>query len=463
MENYFLFLPLGLYIIYVLYKLYKVWKNKESDSSDKFAKGTNNYSSSVLFLTILATMIGPGYSYGAINKLYDYGFFYTIFFLLAILQFWLFGHFFAGKIKSVGTGMETAGDILGKAYGKTAQILTGILTIFFSVALVAVLGVGGGKVISSITPVPLNMAIVFTVSFITLYSFYGGIATVIKTDKLQLILISVFALIGVVAGLMHFSKGIDTTELSNLIWNSKGMSTTAIIGTSIAFFLGEAFIPVYAIRGLISKDAASAKKSFKNAAYFGAVWFVVLTFIGISSHLVSSGSDLVYLDLVKSSFFGVGGSLLIGIAIAGMLSVVMSTLDSILNSAGVSFRKDIISQIFKINDAQKLSYTRLSILLISVLGVFVTVFSKDIVGLLLWAYTLWVPAIILPLAYFLIKGKVKNKKSGVYGIIFGILGWVTFEFFIKTVIPAILIGLLLNAIVLLLIESKSKHKTEVNE
>lgn len=463
MENYFLFLPLGLYIIYILFKLYKVWKNKESNSSDKFAKGTNDYSSSILFLTILATMIGPGYSYGAVNKFYDYGFFYTIFFLLAIIQFWLFGHFFAGKIKSVGTGMETAGDLLGKAYGKYAQILTGILTVFFSVALVAVLGVGGGKVISSIAPVPLNMAIVFTVSFITLYSFYGGIATVIKTDKLQLILISFFALIGVIAGIIHFSNADSTIELSNYIWDSKGMSTKAIIGTSIAFFLGEAFIPVYAIRGLISKDSESAKKSFKNAAYFGAVWFIVLTFIGISSHLVTCGSDLVYLDLVKSTFFGAGGSLLIGIAIAGMLSVVMSTLHSILNSAGVSFRKDIISQFFTINEAQKLSYTRLSILLISVLGVLVTVFSKDIVGLLLWAYTLWVPAIIFPLAYFLIKGKVKNKKSGVYGIIVGIVGWVVFEFFVKTAIPAILIGLLLNVVVLILIESRSKQKTETDD
>lgn len=460
MEKILIFAPLGIYLIYVLYKLYIVWKTKGADTSDKFAKGTNDYSSKIIFLTILATMIGPGYSYGAINKFYDYGLFYTLFFLLAIVQFWLFGQFFAAKIKKVGTDMETAGDLLGKAYGKYAQILTGILTIFFSVAIVAVLGVGGGKVLSSITSIPLNMSIVFIVSFITLYSFYGGIATVIKTDKIQFYLICIFAILGVIAGFLQLGNS-NIIATSKLLWNSNNMSSTTIIGTAIAFFLGEAFIPVYSIRGLISKNPETAKKSFKNAAYFGLIWFVVLTFIGITAHFVDNNSELAYLSLLKFSFDGIWGAILIGIAIAGMLSVVMSTLDSILNSAGVSFRKDIISQVFTINDEQKLSYTRLAILLISVLGVFVTIFTKDIVGLLLWAYTLWVPAMIFPLAYFLLKGEVNSKKSGLWGIVFGMLGWVLFEFFIKTGIPAILIGLCLNIIVVLSIEKIGKNGNKV--
>jgi SSS family solute:Na+ symporter len=383
--------------------------------------------------------------------------FYTLFFLLAIIQFWLFGQFFAAKIKKVGTDMETAGDILGKAYGKYAQILTGLLTIFFSIAIVAVLGVGGGKVISSITSIPLNMSIVFIVSFITVYSFYGGIATVIKTDNIQFYLICIFAILGVVAGIVQLGNNSNIIDPSKFLWNSSNMSTSTIIGTAIAFFLGEAFLPVYSLRGLISRDPKTAKISFKNAAYFGFVWFLVLTFIGITAHYANNNFELAYLNLIKTTFSGIWGAMLIGIAIAGMLSVVMSTLDSILNSAGVSFRKDIISQIFITNEKQKLSYTRLAILLISALGVFVTIFSKDIVGLLLWAYTLWVPAIIFPLAYYLLKGEVNNKNSGLLGMIFGIVGWLFFEFFVNTSIPAILVGLCLNILVVMFIEKKGRN------
>lgn len=456
MDNFLLYAPLSLYLIYILYKLFAVWKNKESNSSEKFSRGTGGYVHNVLFLTILATMIGPGYSYGAINKFYEFGFFYTIFFLFSIVQFWIFGQYFAEKIKKIGDGMETAGDLLGKPYGKSAQIITGVLTVFFSIALVAVLGVGGGKVLSSISSISLNMGIFYTVLFITLYSFYGGIATVIKTDKVQLVLICIFAVIGISAGINQFLKQDDFSITYEILWNTGGMSSTIFISTAIAFFLGEAFLPVYAIRGLISRDGLAAKKSFKRAAYFGFVWFFLLTFIGISGHLVEISSDLVYVDLVKETFGGRFGIILLGFAITGMLSVVMSTLDSILNAAGVSLRKDIISQLFSINENQKLSYTRLSILIISLLGLFVTLFSTDIVGILIMAYTIWVPAIVIPLAYYLIKGSVINKKSGTLAILAGVLGWLLFEFYFVTLVPAILVGIFINALILILIEFSSR-------
>lgn len=452
MENIFLFIPFGIYSLFILYELYKAFKNKEANTSIKFSTGSKNYAELVILFTILGTMIGPGYSYGAIDKFYEYGFFYTIFFILAVLQFWLFGHFFAGKIKKIGTNSETVGDILGEAYGKPVQIITGILSAFFSIAIVGVLGLGGGSVLSSMTAIPLNMSIVLVVSFVTLYTFYGGIATVIKTDKIQFLLICAFCIIGLIASIIQYTSNESSIEISDYIFNRNNMPLQDIIGIGIAFFLGEAFIPVYSVRGIIAKNEDTARKAFKKAAYFGFIWFVLLTIIGISAHYVNHSSELSYLSLIKSSFHGVWGFLIIGVAVTGMLSVVMSTLDSILNAAGVSFRKDIIEQLFSVNEDQKLSYTRLSIMLIGVLGVFVTIFFKDIVGLLIWAYTIWVPAIIFPFAYYLIKERIKYKKSGLLGITFGVLGWLVFEFILKIGIPAILIGLLLNVLIVLISE-----------
>ena len=100
-------LPFAIYLVYILYKLYLIKKTGESSSSLQFAKGENNYPVRIIFFTTVATMIGPGYSYGAINKLYDFGFFFTIFFLLAMFQIWIFGHFFVGKLKKYGEhGLE---------------------------------------------------------------------------------------------------------------------------------------------------------------------------------------------------------------------------------------------------------------------------------------------------------------------------------------------------------------------
>jgi len=454
----FFFIPFALYVLYVLYKLYITLKKGDANTASKFATGTRDYKVSLIFLTILATMIGPGFSYGAVDTFYEYGFFYTIFFLLAVVQFWIFGHFFAGTINKISSDSETVGDILGSAYGKRTQIVTGILSVFFSIALVGVLGLAGGKVLASVTELPVEITTVIVVGFVALYSFYGGISTVIKIDQIHFWLIIAFLIVGLIACCFQFFSIDNSIEITNFIFNTKGMPVKEMIAIGIALFLGEAFLPVYSIRSIVSKNEDTAKKAFKKSAYFGFVWFILLTIIGIMAHSVEHNTELTYLSLIFNVFQGnIGGALLIGIALTGMIAVVMSTLDSILNSAGVSFRKDIIQQMFTINEEQKSSYQRLAIILVAVLGTFITMFASSIVKLLIWAYNIWVPAIVFPLAYYLVRGNVKNRNSGFVGAIVGFLGWFLFQFiFPNSWVPAILAGLLLNVTAVLLIEKYGK-------
>jgi SSS family solute:Na+ symporter len=291
--------------------------------------------------------------------------------------------------------------------------------------------------------------------FVVMYSLWGGIATVIKTDTPQFLFVCAFALIGLGAAVYQFCLNCESIDISDFVFNRNQTPGIKIIDLVFAFLLGEAFLPVYSIRGIISKDAITAQRAFKRAAYIGFIWFIVLTVIGIGAHYIAYDNEkLVYLNLVQSTFHGTWwGALLVGIALSGMLSVVMSTIDSLLNSAGVSFRKDIMQQIFKsITPEEQLTYTRYAILLVAVFGLLIaSVFSDSIMDLLLKAYALWVPAIVFPFAYYLIKNKVNNKNSGIYGAITGFLGWFVFNL-ISAPIPPILIGLILNIITVLLIE-----------
>jgi SSS family solute:Na+ symporter len=378
--------------------------------------------------------------------------------MMAVVQFWLFGHIFAGKIKNISADCETAGDILGKAYGKPMQIVTGILTVCFSIAIVGALGLAGGKVLASVTDLDENLAIVLVLSFVVMYSFWGGIATVIKTDKPQFLFVCAFAVIGLIAAVYQFFSNSASVDISDFMFNSNQTSVMEIVDWAFAFFLGEAFLPVYSIRGIIARDSVTAEKAFKRAAYIGFVWFIVLTFIGIGGHYVEyDGERLVYLNLIQNTFHGIWGALLTGLALAGMLSVVMSTIDSLLNSAGVSFRKDIMQQTFKsITDEQQLAYTRYAILFVAVFGLFVaSVSNGSVVNLLLYAYALWVPAIVFPFAYYLIKNKVNNKNSGIYGAVTGFLGWFVFNL-TPVSFPPILIGLIFNVVTVLLMEKYAK-------
>jgi len=459
MKTILLFLPFAIYVFYILFQLFGVLKNKESNTSEKFSKGNSNYANRVIFYTIIATMIGPGFSYGAIDKFQDYGFFYSGFYLLTMLQFWLFGHFFAAKIRNIGKNSETVGDFLGFAYGKGAQIITGILTMLFSIAIVGVISLGGGKVVANVLNIDISIAILFVVGFITLYSFYGGISAVIRTDKFQFGLILSFLIIGIIAAVYEVTISHDIVEsFSQFTWNSNDMSMTTIVGIAIAFFFGEAFLPVYSIRGIISENPESAKKSFKYVAYFGSIWFIALTFIGIAANMVHDTEELAYLRLIRHAFEGDLGILFLGVAVTAMISVVMSTLDSILNTGGVSFRKDIVEQIITLTESQKLSYARIAILIIAVLGILITQFEDNIVNLLIWAYTIWVPVITFPLGYYLIRGQINNKMSGLMGMLFGGLGWFLFEYILNLEFPSILAGIILNVIVFFVFEELLTNK-----
>jgi len=94
--------------------------------------------------------------------------------------------------------------------------------------------------------------------------------------------------------------------------------------------------------------------------------------------------------------------------------------------------------------------------LIGASGTLITMYFSNIVALLTLAYNIWVPAIVFPLAYYLVRGEVNNKNSGFWGALLGFFGWFLFKYIIICWVPAILAGLFLNVIIVLLLERYGK-------
>jgi SSS family solute:Na+ symporter len=457
---YFLF---GIYLVVLLLQLFSTLEKKESSTIDKFAVGKKNYSVRILLFTILGTMIGPGFSYGAIEEFYQYGFGYTICFFLVVLQFLLFSKFFAGKMQEISKNnneIVTIGGIIGLKYNKVAQVVAGLLSALFAIGLVATLSYAGGKVLADFTGTNREVATFFVIAFIMLYSFSGGIATIVKTDRINLILIGLFLLIGIGAGIYVFlTHDAGLTTLAEYGWNSTTKTNTPNGGwfnVGIAFLLGEIFIPVYSVRSMMTDDTAKSKKAFKWAALVGLIWFIALTFIAIAAHLVPpTEGKLIYLNLIDYVFGennGLLGAIIRSIAIIGMLGVVVSTLDSILNAAGVSVKKDIADIFTKkqpTTTTKDDNVHRYAILIITLLGFIFAIFATGIVDTLLIAYSIWVPAVLCPIAYCL-YANVKNKWTGFVGMIAGFLGWAMFNYF-KIGIP-ILFGIIISAAAMIICE-----------
>ena len=444
-------LPYILFVIYVvclLIQLFSTIEKRESNTIKKFAVGTQKYSVIVLLITILGTMIGPGFSYGAIEEFYQYGFGYTLCFLLVGLQFWLFSKFFAGKMHEISKengSIVTLGGIVGLKYNKPAQFASGLLSLAFAIGLVAVLSYAGGKVLSDFLGIQKELATFIVIMFIAVYTFSGGIATIVRTDKINVCLILMFLLIGIGCGIYVFVS--KDANLFSTIWEWGYTNTTKVktpnagwLNIAIAFLLGEIFIPVYSVRSMMTDDKKKTQEAFRWAAIIGVIWFIALTFIAIATHLLPESEKLSYLNLIdtvlsSNSFWAV---LCKSIAIIGMIGVVVSTLDSILNAAGVSFSKDIVEiaepiykKIFKKKETENKSnekkYHRYVILFITFIGFVCAIYANGIVSALLYTYSIWVPAIFCPIVYCLVSKNIKNKWTGLIGMIAGFCGWFAFS------------------------------------
>jgi SSS family solute:Na+ symporter len=170
-------------------------------------------------------------------------------------------------------------------------------------------------------------------------------------------------------------------------------SPVEIVGLLAAFLLGETLIPPYANRALASRTTNVSRNGFILAGLFSVFWFMVMIALGITARSIipaQTGEDFVLLNLVKSVMPAGGYALLLVV----LVSVVMSSLDSLLNAGAVSFTQDVLKPFVKLPDPSALNVGRAATIIIAVVAAAGAVAVPSIIGGLLICYTIWAPAIL---------------------------------------------------------------------
>ena len=110
-----------------------------------------------------------------------------------------------------------------------------------------------------------------------------------------------------------------------------------------------------------------------------------------------TGEDHVLLALVRSIMSVEGHALLLVI----LVSVVMSSLDSLMNAGAVAFTQDIVKPVFRLTDNSALRTGRWATIAMAVVASVATPVVPSIIDGLLICYTIWasgvLPALILGL------------------------------------------------------------------
>jgi len=182
-----------------------------------------------------------------------------------------------------------------------------------------------------------------------------------------------------------------------------------LITTFFAFLLGETFAPGYATRYCVGRNIRETKIGIAGVGFFLALTFpVILFFIALYAriHFPDIDPQQALPMVVQQLHNPVIGGLMIG----ALLMAVMSSADSALNSATAIFVKDLFEHQLgwkDKGDGRTLRLARICTVALGGTAVLVAVLWSDIIGLLLFTYHVWAPAIILPV----VVGALSKRRS----------------------------------------------------
>jgi sodium/proline symporter len=467
--NQLIALPIYLYLFYIIILTYKEYRSRKRYGSTytprQEALGTHTYGFIVVAMTLIGSNLGPADTMGLSEQGAKYGFFFLLFPVCAGLQQILAGRFFATKIAIPETNCITMADRFGDKINPATRVVIGIVTVLQALAFTGILALAGGQILSSSFGMPLTAGILFTAIFVALYTHIGGMNSVIETDVFQTIIIYTVAFIALIASTFLMLSNWSSVP-TDWFWKTEGgdFSFRNCISLAVAYFLGEAFLPMYTIRAFVSKKPKDASRAFIVFGSAIILYYAIMIFVGISSNLLigqNSISDIALVNVMASiTTIPWIRSIMAGLAFAGLLGLTHSTLDSVLNAGASSLVIDIVKPIAKIPDNQVRKHIGNSLMLIAIFGTLFSLVSNSLIDILMIGYAVWVPTVVFPFAYVLLYGdKIKTNKSVLIGIIGGCIGYVLGEKLLTDIwIPSILLGFLSNALFFLVNERLSSRQ-----
>jgi len=398
----------------------------------------------LVFGSLAATYVGPGFSIGFVGKGFKSGFLFLVIGLAYAVQNILVGLLLAPRLRAL-KNCHTLGDAIGQKYDRKCQIVAGIISVGLCAGFAAVMAKAGGDVLHDIFALPHWSSVIIIVAITALYTTFGGLRASVITDAFQF---SAFAILLPAALLLvlgsHLQGGAAAFAQQASDATIEGFSSTPpieIIGLLAAFLLGETLIPPYANRALASRTTRVSRNGFILAGLFSTVWFMVMIALGIAARSIireDPGEDYVLLNLVQSTMPAECYALLLVV----LVSVVMSSLDSLLNAGAVAFTQDIVKPFVKLPNSAALNIGRASTIVIAIIAAAGAVAVPSIISGLLICYTIWAPA-ILPTLIIGLWIKRPRPLAGILSMGVGTVVAITLKFIFPNLIeiPAIIAAL----------------------
>jgi SSS family solute:Na+ symporter len=370
-----------------------IYAGRNVRNLDDFATGNRSYTTFFIFATLSSSFIGGGFTTGLAEKVVTYGIVYVVALWGFSIKEVLIAFYIVPRMAHFKDAIS-AGDIMGKLYGEKAKIFTGFASVLVCAGIAGAQFGAFGYILNVLMGIPHSQGILLAGLIVIFYSSMGGMKSVVANDTLHFVVLIVALPLVFLLGLRHVG-GLDLL-LETTPVDLTHISLLHLLTLTLSFFFGETLVPPYIQRLLIGKDLAHTQRGTFYSGILSFGFFVMIGLIGVMAQKINPGvNPNLALASVINTVMPIG---LKGLAVAGMMAVIMSSADSFLNAAAIAASHDVIKPLTKSRSGvRELAVSRTATVGIGLLGMMFALTCESVLDILLHSYTFWTPFILVPL------------------------------------------------------------------
>lgn len=410
-----------------------------------FAGVTKPRSAWVVFLSLAASFLGGGFSFGLASRAFSGG-------IGHVLTLWGFS---AGTVLvglTVAPRLQrfrlcgSVGGLMGRAYGGAARAAVGMLAAFFCCAVVGAQLRALGLLFDAWLGLDFRLGALLGAAVIVALCAAGGSGAAVTAAPLQCLLL----LCGY--GLMLFFSADRAGGLASLFSSLpqdrlqpfSDLTPLAAFGTFLMFVSGETLAPPYVQRLLAGKDGKAMRAGGVAAGVFSLLLFALCGAIGLAAcAFFPDINPELALPALLSRMLPPGVR---GLAASGVLAGLTAAGAAFLSAAVTNLTGDVLPPFFpKGWKGTGVAAQRAATVAFGVVALAVAVLSSGVMDALVLSYKVWAPAVAAPLvaaAYGKRGGPAAFWQASLAGI-FGMLYW---EFVLHNplYIPSVVFGIMVS-------------------
>lgn len=355
--------------------------------------------------------------------------------------------------------LYTLADLFGERFGGKSGIVPSVMSAFiYSVPTLALQIVGMSTIFNIAFGLQFNWGIILSFILILSFTILGGLPATIVTDALQSFIIVVGIIVLFIVSVTYaggFNSIVDNTP-------SEILSPAGPFGLSEVLLYALSVGPFYLVwqstwqRIFASKDERTAK----NAGVTGFAIAGAISILPFSIGIIARG--FVPLDFDPDLLFSYITAQLLhpaigGIILVALMAALMTGATSFILQGSSNLTRDLYQRILnpRATEKQLMFSSRISVVIITVLGLLVAFFLTDIASAYQWALRLSATVMVFPFLAVMFWRRV-TKTGVLWSMILSLIATLSWPF-LGLKIDHTIFGFLVSVVTLVVISLLTKH------